>query len=129
MPSVAGSVVRWFWVLQAGLVAGWWLVLWGMPAARAWFGFGEWPEGVLMAFALPDAVLLVAGSALTASTNGRRRLVLAWLVTGGTWYAMLWCLAAASTAGGGWIGTGAMALLALGNLVAALSASSTADSR
>jgi hypothetical protein len=119
MPNGTDRILRWFWPLQAVAVTGWWVVLWTVPATRSWFGFGAWPEGVLMAFALPDAVLLVAGSAMTACAEGRRRMVLAWLVAGGCCYALLWCLAASLATGGGWLGGAAMALLALGNLAAA----------
>ena len=122
MPSAADRVLRWFWMLQAVLVAGWWLILWWSPAARGWFGFGNWPAGVLTAFALPDAVVLVAGSALAARADGPRRLVLAWLITGGCWYAWLWCLSASLASGGGWPGGVAMAGMAFANLAAALTA-------
>ena len=113
-------VRRWFWVIQAVAVAGWWVLMWMVPAVRPWFGFGSWPQGVLTAFVVPDAVLRVAGSLGTAIARGRRRSGLAWLVTGGCWYALLWCLSASLATGGGWLGSAAMALLAVGNLWAAL---------
>lgn len=127
LPGMADRVLRWFWVAQAALVTGWWLILWWSPAARGWFGFGDWPEAVLLAFVVPDGVVLVAGSALAARAVGPRRLVLAWLVTGGCWYACLWCLSASLASGGGWLGCVAMAGMAFANLAAARTAGHRAE--
>lgn len=113
---------RRFWLVQALVVTGWWLMLWLAPSTRGWFGFGTWPEGVLWAFAAPDAMVLVAGSLVAWRATGRWQPAAAWLVAGGCCYALLWCVAASLASGGGWLGSVAMALLAVGNLVAALAA-------
>lgn len=97
--------------LQALLVASWWLALWLAPSTRPWFVVGDWPAATLLAFALPDAVVLVLGSWLAAHglANSRpwaRRLL--WAVAGAAFYATLWCLGANLVTGAGWPSTALM---------------------
>lgn len=100
----------WF-ALQALLVLAWWLWLAIEPAARRRFAIDGWPEGVLLAFAAPDALLLVAGG-FAASWLRRRRArgadACAFVVAGASLYAAVWCLAASLVHGSGWLATAAM---------------------
>ncbi|MCA8978061.1 MAG: hypothetical protein KDC98_25265 [Planctomycetes bacterium] len=103
---------------QAALVAAWWGLLALVPESRQLFGFGDWPEMVLFAFALPDAVVLVAGSATTAVGLSRGRpwaLHTFAMVVGGALYAQLWCLAAMWLAGGGAMPSATMGLCVVVN--------------
>jgi len=100
----------WF-ALQALLVLGWWLWLALLPAARSWFAIDHWPEGVLLAFAAPDAALLVVGGLLTAWLRQRRAraaVPCAFAVAGASLYATVWCLGASLQHGSGWLATAAM---------------------
>lgn len=112
--------VAYLW-LQAALVAAWWLTLWSWPAARAPFTIGDWPPGTLLAFALPDLVAIVGGSALAAHGLPRRRPwapPMLWLVAGAVGYATLWCGGAVLVTGSGWLSLLLMLASALGTTFA-----------
>lgn len=100
----------WF-ALQALLVLGWWLWLALVPKARRGFTIAGWPEDVLLAFAAPDAVLLIAGGLAAAWLRHRRARAAdacAFAVAGASLYAAVWCLAASLQHGSGWLATAAM---------------------
>lgn len=104
--------------VQSAVVAGWWISLWVAPSLRAPFVMAaDWPETTLFAFALPDVVAVVAGSALAAHGLHARR---AWgrplllLVAGGVFYATLWCLGVNLVTGSGWLSTVLMSASSLG---------------
>ncbi len=102
------SLVPTYLVLQALAIGGWWLVLWIAPSARAPFVVAGWPTTTLLAFWLPDVVLLVAGSLATAFGIRRGHAAAQqalWLVAGGVAYATLWCLGANLVTGSGWLAT------------------------
>jgi hypothetical protein len=110
-PVPRRSLVPAYLLAQAGLIAAWWLVLWLSPTARAPFVVDGWPESTLLAFWLPDVVVLVVGSAaaalgLRAGRAWARPLV--WLVAGAVLYATLWCLGANAVTGAGWLSTALM---------------------
>ena len=110
--------VAWF-AGQAILVAVWWVWLWLHPAARRWFLVADWPSAALLVFALPDAVVLIGGSALAAFGRWRGRAwaqPAAWFVAGGATYATSWCLAASLATGTGWLATVLMLASAAGTL-------------
>lgn len=98
-------VTAYLW-LQAALVASFWLWLWVIPAAQPAFLVEGWPTDTLLAFALPDAVIVVLGSAIAAHTLRSRpataRPVL-WLLLGAVGYATLWCLAVTLATGAAWL--------------------------
>ena len=58
-----------FFVVQGAAVLAWWMMLWRMPATRAWFTPPGWPASTLTAFWLPD-LGLVAGGSLAAAVLG-----------------------------------------------------------
>lgn len=106
----ASLVPLYLW-LQALVIAAWWLWLWAVPEARSPFVAGDWPVTTLLAFALPDAVVLVVGSAaaalgLRAQRAWARPLLFA--VAGAVAYATLWCIGANVVTGGGWLSTAMM---------------------
>ena len=107
--------VAWF-VVQGLAVAAWWALLMARPSARSWFLPPGNDASALLAFSLPDALLLVGGSLVTAilcARDHRWALPLAWLVAGATDYATLHVLGWALLAGGGWASFVAMAPCAL----------------
>ncbi len=106
-----GSLVPLYLWLQAIAIAAWWAWLWAVPAARAPFVAAGWPEATLLAFALPDAVVLVIGSAaaalgLRAQRSWARPLLFG--VAGAVAYATLWCVGTNLVTGAGWLSTGMM---------------------
>lgn len=107
----AASLVPHYLRLQAATIAAWWLVLWWLPAARAPFVVADWPTTTLLAFALPDAVVMVLGSAVAAHGLATKRawaVPCLWLVAGATFYATLWCLGANLATGTGGLSTSLM---------------------
>ncbi len=95
------------WVLgsQAALVCLWWGMLAVAPATRAWFEPPGRPE-VLLAFWLPDALLICASSvvaAVAAARESPRAAAAAWVALGGLAYATLYCVGLAIHAGGPWL--------------------------
>jgi hypothetical protein len=105
------SLVPAYLLVQALAVGLWWLVLALVPEARAPFVVAGWPESTLLAFWLPDVVVLVAGSLAAAQALRRGRAwarPLLWLVAGAVVYATLWCLGANVVTGAGWLATALM---------------------
>lgn len=87
----------------------WWLLLWLVPGARAYFRPAACPDVVLLAFFLPDALLFI-GAALWAAHRLWKRpqqaLLPLSLHVGAAVYAALFCL-------GQWILSGGALLAAL----------------
>lgn len=92
-------------VLQGALVLGWWALLWLAPETRSWFLPVGWPAAVLLAFALPDLLIVGLGSLLVGWAAPRGAVwttALGWTVAGGCSYAALWTLNASISGGGAW---------------------------
>lgn len=111
MPLPPATLVPTYLRLQALLVAGWWLVLWLAPATRPPFVVAGWPTATLLAFALPDVVVLVFGSWLAAhglanSRSWARPLLCG--IAGAALYATSWCLGTNLVTGAGWLSTALM---------------------
>jgi hypothetical protein len=83
-------------ILQSLAVTAWWVLLFVQPHWRVYFKPAMVPDSALLAFALPDMVLLI-GAGLWAAYRLISRpdsvLVPLALHTGGAVYATLWCLA------------------------------------
>jgi protein-S-isoprenylcysteine O-methyltransferase Ste14 len=130
-PSYSRTRFPGFYFLLQGLaISAWWVWLWTSPAARVRFvpaGAGE-PD--LLAFAMPD--FLVVGFSLAAAVaffrDTRWLLPLAWFAAGGTAYSAAYCVGWSMLRGGAWISVLAMAPAALLAGVAALDASPQAIS-
>lgn len=100
-----------YFVVQAVLVLGWWALLWLAPGARVWFLPSGWPTSALLAFALPDLLMVGLGSLLVGWAAVRRQPwapLLGWAVAGGCGYAALWALNASLLGGGAWAAPGCM---------------------
>ncbi|MFT4511458.1 MAG: hypothetical protein ACI89X_000066 [Planctomycetota bacterium] len=111
-------VAQGYLLLQAMAVAGWWLWLCTSTAARERFTVADWPEESLLAFAVPDSVLLVFGSAIASRgvVLGRSWAPLAmWLVTGAAAFAALYCIAASAITDSTWLGSTMMLLCTAGS--------------
>ncbi len=83
-------------VLQSLAAIAWWIALIFIPQTRGFFKPDAAPDVVLLAFALPDAILFI-GAALWAAhrlvIQPRRALMPLALHTGAAVYAALYCLA------------------------------------
>lgn len=101
--------------IQAAAVLAWWALLFLAPAHRARFQFGA-SDASLMAFWLPD-LLLIAGGSAVSSYLWKRDSDLApavlCLTAGAVLYATLYCLTSALTFDSGWLGFTLMAPAAL----------------
>lgn len=93
--------------VQGAAVALWWVLLAVRPGARRLFYPEGAPEEVLLAFWLPDLLLMAAGSGAAAVMVGRRAAASAavlWAVTGAVTYASLYTLTLSLLMDGGWLG-------------------------
>jgi hypothetical protein len=100
------SLVPAYLCVQALVVAAWWIVMVVSPAARAPFVVPGWPAATLFAFALPDALLLVAGSLAAAAGLVRQRAwarPLLWCIAGAALYATAWSGAVCVMHGDCWL--------------------------
>ncbi len=112
-----------FFALQGAAVLAWWVMLWQVPATRAWFTPTGWPASTLTAFRLPDLALVAGGSLAAAwlSLRGRPAAGAArWLVAGAMAYGTLFCLGASLETGGAWLSVALMVPGALASLALAL---------
>lgn len=96
-----------YYLIQGIAVAAWWAVLIAKPETKAYFQLEPASQTSLMAFWLPDAVLIAAGS-LTAAYLVFSRSIYAtaaiWLVTGAVSYAAIYTFSYAMTTDAGWLG-------------------------
>jgi protein-S-isoprenylcysteine O-methyltransferase Ste14 len=95
-----------YFAFQGLAVALWWLLLFAYPASRAYFRMGD-TEATLLAFWMPDLLLLTVGSLLASylafSGSAHLNIVLC-LVCGAISYAALYCLAFALLTDTAWLG-------------------------
>ncbi len=97
-----------YFALQSLAVAAWWLTLFFVPDSRAYFRMDNGSDATLLAFWLPDLLLLVVGStAASAFCFFDSKLIspAAWFVSGAASYAALYCLAFSLLTDSGWLGT------------------------
>ena len=118
----------WFFIVQGLAIAAWWLYLFSYPAHRQVFLPPGASEVDLLAFWLPDLVIvcpvsLAAGLAFLC--RSRWSLLLAWAVAGAVNYAFLYCVAWSLLRQGGWTSVLFMAPAASFSAVAALDASAS----
>lgn len=115
-----------YFILQGAAVAAWWLLLFFAPDSRAYFRMGD-SEATLLAFWLPDLILIAAASFVAAGFcffDSRFTGITLWFVAGAIAYASLYCLAFAFLTDTGWLGVTLMlpAMLWSGVFATALSA-------
>lgn len=114
-----------YFMVQGAAVILWWILLFTVPQSRAYFRMGD-SDVVLLAFWLPDLLLLGIGSIVTSHwirTESRLMPLALWFVTGTLTYATLYCLAFALLTDTGWLGVVLMApaMIVSGNFAVALS--------
>lgn len=114
-----------YFAAQGLAVLGWWILLIAVPASRAYFQMGD-SEAILLAFWLPDLVLLALGSLLVSACirlDSKLLTIVLWLVVGTISYATLYCLAFAMMTDTGWLGVVMMlaAMIISGNFAIGLS--------
>lgn len=103
--TIRQSAVIYF-SLQGAAVILWWILLSSFPASRSYFQIGD-SETVLLAFWLPDLLLLAIGSLIVSAFcySDSKFLGLAlWFVVGAISYATFYCLAFALMTDTGWLG-------------------------
>ncbi len=94
-----------YFALQSLAVLGWWWALREFEEFRKLFLASGTPERDLMAFFLPDLVLVAAGSLLAAIlffAGARWVMPVAWLLAGGLGYATLYCVSLAWMSDSAW---------------------------
>lgn len=107
-----------YFALQSIAVAAWWLLLFFVPASRAVFRMGEDSDAALLAFWLPDLLLLAVGSLAAGAFcffDSKLIFAAAWFVCGAVSYAALYCLSFAFLTDSGWLGATLMLPLMLWN--------------
>lgn len=119
-----------YFSLQGAAVTLWWLLLVFFPSTRGYFQMDPASEATLLAFWLPDLLLLAFGS-LVAGTLCFRGSSLAtaavWLTSGAVSYASLYCLSLAILTGAGWLGVTLMLPAMLLSVTSALAVSPFAE--
>lgn len=106
MEKVRRTAVVYF-LLQAAAVAGWWAVLLARPETRSVFQLDSSSDTSLMAFFLPDAAFLTAGSliaAYMAYSRNRFETAALWLLAGAVSYAFAYTFSYVLTTDHGWLG-------------------------
>ena len=101
-----------YYILQGAAVAAWWAALVLRPELRVHFQADPASEAALLAFWLPDLLVLAVGSAAAGAALHRRAPLAPGavaLVAGACAYATLYCLSASLWTGHGWWGFTLMA--------------------
>lgn len=116
-----------YFALQGIAVAAWWMLLFFVPASRIYFQMGD-SKTVLLAFWLPDLILLALGSFVASAFcffDSNFTAIAVWFVVGAISYATFYCLAFALLTDSGWLGVTLMlpAMIWSGNFAIALSPS------
>ncbi len=96
-----------YFAFQAVAVVVWWLLLLLVPSSRGYFQMGAGSEATLLAFWLPDLLLIAAGSAVASGLcffDSKLIPPALWFVCGSITYATLYCLAYAVLTDTGWLG-------------------------
>lgn len=119
-----------YYALQGLLTLLWWLLLFLNPATRAHFQPPGSPTRDLLAFWLPDLLLVGLGSLAAGylrARGSRSAPFLLWFVAGGMSYATLYCLALSLGTGAAWAGVVLMVPAMLLSLLFAASASRSGE--
>ena len=119
-----------YFLLQGAVVSLWWLLLFFFPSTRGYFQMDSASESTLLAFWLPDLILLALGSLVAgAFCFGGSNLAHAavWSTAGAVSYASLYCLALALLSDAGWLGVTLMLPAMLLSITSALAVSPFAE--
>jgi protein-S-isoprenylcysteine O-methyltransferase Ste14 len=114
-----------YFALQGLAVAGWWILLFSIPASRKYFQMGD-GETILLSFWLPDLFFMAIGSVVVSAFcffNSKFLNIAVWFVVGATAYATVYCLSFALMTDSGWLGVVFMfpAMIWSGNFAIGLS--------
>jgi protein-S-isoprenylcysteine O-methyltransferase Ste14 len=115
-----------YFLLQGAAVSVWWLLLFFFPSTRRYFQMDAASEHTLLAFWLPDLLLLASGSLVAGVLClGGSNLAPAavWFASGAVGYASLYCLAFALLSDAGWLGVTLMLPAMLLSITSALAVS------
>lgn len=96
-----------YYLIQGLAVALWWIVLFAQPEVRTYFQLESGSQASLMAFLLPDAAFIGAGSLIAAYfvySRNRFESAALWLLTGAVSYAAVYTFALVLTTDHGWLG-------------------------
>ena len=111
----ARQIVVGYLVSQTVVVAAWWALLLFVPRTISWFQAGAWPPETLLCFWLPDSILLVFGSLVTAFAIGTERLwskVSIWALAAASWYPALYCIGVSMRTDEAWLASAMMVSMA-----------------
>lgn len=101
-----------YFVFQGAAVALWWLLLLTVPASRVYFQMSDDSDATLLAFWLPDLLILAGGSFAAAYFSLRRddfyTPAALWFLAGGVVYTNFYNLAFAFLTDKGWLGVSLM---------------------
>lgn len=104
-----------YFAVQGIAVVVWWAWLFFVPSSRAYFQTNGTTEAALLAFWLPDLLLVACGSFVAAyfclrgnDNNDARIAAALWLVCGAVGYATLYCLASALLTDSAWLSVALM---------------------
>ncbi len=121
------KILNWarvYFLMQGVGVCVWWLMLVAAPETRAPFIPKNTSDVSLLAFWLPDLLLIAAGSIVAAAAiyyRSRYKTAAMWLVTGATSYAALYTIVLSALTDGGWLGVVLMIPAMLGSGIFATS--------
>ncbi len=119
-----------YFAIQGIAVISWWLFLLLFPSFRIYFQMDDNSEATLLAFWLPDLLLLAVGSLITSRlcfVDNKLASIASWFVSGTVSYATLYCLAFALLTDQGWLGTTLMLVAMLWSGVCSIGLSSAKD--
>jgi len=115
-----------YFLLQGAAVSGWWLLLFFLPSTRRYFQMDAASEHTLLAFWLPDLLLLALGSwvaGVLCLVGSNLAPAAVWFVSGAVSYASLYCLTFALLSDAGWLGVTLMLPAMLLSITSALAVS------
>jgi protein-S-isoprenylcysteine O-methyltransferase Ste14 len=114
-PASPRSIVVAYCCVQATAIFVWWLCLLTMPSLIFWFHPRDWPAEGLLAFAIPDGVLLMLGSVFCAWAVAKQQNYVSlavWTLAGVGWYPTLYCLGVSCLTDEAWLATALMTAMA-----------------
>jgi hypothetical protein len=109
VPTRSDRIARAYFGLLAAALAGWWVLLFAWPAARAPFRIAGAPESALLAFAPADLLAALAAAWVSTTSAGHARTAAAWAVAGAMSYAAVYTAALAFACAAGPLGVILMA--------------------
>lgn len=110
----AKSIVAAYLLFQATCVLVWWSWLLSHPESVDLFHPAAWPSDAMLAFMLPDDMLIIIGSTATAwlvYRDSKHSKLAIWALSAVTAYPTLYCIAASVLTGEAWLSAGLMSCM------------------